>query len=577
MMENRKNKDKDRFIKLRITFVGFFFSICFLIIGMKAIDVQCFKGEWLTAKAIKQFKKSFTINGKRGAILDSSGMELAVSLETKSIAVNPLKVEDIVGTADLLSKTLNIKRDKLIRKVSSTGSFVWIKRKVSKKEEEAIRKHNLKGVFFIPEYKRYYPNRTLAAQVIGFSGLDGTGLEGLEYKYNSLLKGADTNVTVIKDALGRRVDDYENRKVVNQGNNIKLTIDSRIQYIAEKAIRDSAEKFDADSGMAIAMDPMTGEILALAHYPEFDPNKPVLRSQRFNLRNRAVTDPFEPGSTMKVFLASTAIDMGVSTSESKYFCEKGSYKIGREVVTDTHPHEWLTLQQVVQSSSNIGAVKISEKTGKEMLYKSLIDFGFGYKTKVGCPGETAGILANYRSWTDIDAGTIAFGQGIAVSAMQLITAVSAIANGGKLMRPYIVSEILDPSGKSISKTKPRVVRNSITEKTSREIKEIMATVVADGGTGINAALKGYRVCGKTGTAQKLEKNGTYSNKRYIASFFGFAPLENPRIAVLVVIDEPKLQYYASQVAAPAFKTITLATLNYLKVLPENVINVAERR
>ncbi len=578
MFKNKeKNSDTDRFIKFRITLIGVLFTFCFFIVAIKAIDVQCFKGEWLTQKAIKQFKKSFTVKGKRGAILDSSGMELAVSLESQSVAVNPTKIENKQEVAELLSKILKLNRRSLFKKISSDSSFVWVKRKITSEEEEKVKKIDHKGVFFIPEYKRFYPNRTLAAQLIGFSGLDGTGLEGLEYKYNTLLNGADTSVTVIKDALGRRLHTFDNKKIENHGNSIKLTLDSRVQYVAEKALRESAEKFDAESGMAVAMNPSTGEILALAHYPEFDPNKPVKRSKRFMLRNRAITDPFEPGSTMKVFLASTAIDTGISTSESKFYCENGSYKIGKNTVTDTHPHEWLTLQQVVQSSSNIGAVKISEETGKEVLYKSLRKFGFGYKTRVDFPGETSGILSNYRGWADIDAGNIAFGQGIAVSAIQLITAVSSIANGGKLMRPYIVSEVLNAEGKIIRKTKPTVVRDSISKKTADDIKDIMATVVADGGTGKKAALSGYKVCGKTGTAQKLESDGTYSRKKYIASFLGFAPLENPKIAVLVVIDEPKQQYYGSQVAAPAFKRITLATLNYLKVLPTNEINVAGRK
>jgi cell division protein FtsI (penicillin-binding protein 3) len=320
--------------------------------------------------------------------------------------------------------------------------------------------------------------------------------------------------------------------------------------------------------MAIVMAPQTGAILAMAHYPFFNPN--IFGDFHRSLwRNRSITDPFEPGSTLKIFSAAAALESGASSPNSIYYCENGAYKVGKNIVHDTHPYGWLSLQQIIQHSSNIGAVKISEATGPERLFKTLREFGFGEKTGIDCPGETTGSLAPHRQWSPIDTSTIAFGQGISVSALQLVSAAAAIANNGILMKPYVVQAITAPNGKFIQKFGPQKIRRVVSQATAWILTQIMRTVTAEGGTGVHAALEGYSVCGKTGTAQKIDENGEYAEDKFIASFLGFAPMENPQVVVLVVIDEPVKQHYGGIVAAPAFKTITQRALNYLNISPKN--------
>ena len=327
-------------------------------------------------------------------------------------------------------------------------------------------------------------------------------------------------------------------------------------------------KFSAESGMAVVMATGTGAVLALAHFPFLNPNALNEFDQEL-WRNRVITDPFEPGSTMKIFSAAAAIESGSSSPNSIFYCENGAYRVGRHVVHDTHEYGWLSLQQIIKYSSNIGAIKFSTKTGSEYLFRTLRNFGFGTKTGIDCPGETAGSLASFKKWTKIDAGTISFGQGVSVSALQLVAATSAIANKGIFMKPYVVQAITDHNGRLIKSFAPSKGRRVISEKTARTLTRIMQTVTTEGGTGVNAALEWYSVCGKTGTAQKIGKNGGYANGKYVSSFLGFVPSEHPKVAILVVIDEPKRQHYGGTVAAPAFKNIAQKTLAYMNISPKS--------
>ena len=554
-------------IKLRVIIIGVFFTFFFTIIGAKAMYLQVFRCSWLSQKAADQYEVSFKSSGKRGTIFDRNLREMAVSIEVTSIAAHPQQIEHPKRAARSLSKALKIDRKVLAKKLNSKKKFVWIKRKATPKEAEIVKKFNMDGLDFISEHKRFYPNKTLAAQLIGFTDIDDHGLEGIEFNYDDDLSGGVFQYTVLRDARGRRFE-AENMSVSSSsGKNLVLTVDSTIQYITEKALAETVKKFSAKSGMAIVMVPKTGAILALAHVPLFNPNA-LKRFHREYWRNRIITDPFEPGSTMKIFSAAAAIESGSSSSSSIFFCENGAYKIGRHVVHDTHEYGWLSLQQIIKYSSNIGAIKFSAITGPEYLSKTLRNFGFGSKTGIDCPGETAGSLSPFKRWTKVDAGTISFGQGVSVSALQLITATSAIANKGILMRPYVVQAITDHNGRLIKSFGSRRIRRVISEKTAGTLSRIMQTVITEGGTGVNAALEGYSVCGKTGTAQKIDENGRYSYKKYVASFVGFAPVENPKIAVLVVVDEPKKQHYGSIVAAPAFKAIAEKTLDYMHITPK---------
>jgi cell division protein FtsI (penicillin-binding protein 3) len=554
-------------IKLREIIIGAFFTFFFIIIGVKATYLQVFRGSWLSQKAADQYEVSFKSSGKRGTIFDRNLREMAVSIDVTSIAAHPQQIEDSNSAARSLSKALKIDRKVLAKKLNSKKKFVWIKRKVTPKEAEAVKKLDINGLDFIPEHKRFYPNKTLAAQLIGFTDIDDRGLEGIEFNYDDELSGEVFQYTVLRDAHGRGFEAENMNSLSSSGKNLVLTIDSAVQYIAEKALGEAVKTFSAKSGMAIVMVPKTGAILALAHVPLFNPNS-VERFNRKFWRNRIITDPFEPGSTMKIFSAAAAIESGSSSPNSIFFCENGAYKMGRHVIHDTHEHGWLSLQQIIKYSSNIGAIKFSAITGPEYLSRTLQNFGFGSKTGIDCPGETAGSLPPFKRWTKVDAGTISFGQGVSVSALQLIVATSAVANKGILMRPYVVQAITDHNGRLIKSFGPGKIRRAISEKTAGTLSRIMQTVITEGGTGVNAALEGYSVCGKTGTAQKIDENGGYSYEKYVASFVGFAPMENPKIAVLVVVDEPQKQHYGSIVAAPAFKAIAQETLDYMHIAPK---------
>jgi len=417
---------------------------------------------------------------------------------------------------------------------------------------------------------RFYPNKALASQALGFTGLDGYGLEGIEFAYDRYLRGSDNNFTVFRDALGKVFDEKQKNNGHIDGHNIILTIDRNVQYIAEDALSEGVKEYSARSGMAVVMEPQTGAILAMAHVPFFNPNAYTDFNKEL-WRNRAITDPFEPGSTMKIFSAAAAIESGNIKAHDIFYCENGRYRIGRNVVHDIKKHGWLSLQQIIKYSSNIGAVKISEKLGPERLYLMFRKFGFGDKTGIDSPGETAGSLSHYNNWTTVDTGSIAFGYGVSVSAIQLIAAASAIANDGILMKPYFVQAITDESGQPLKQFQPQAVRRVISEQTARTIKAIMKTVITTGGTGVNAALENYTVCGKTGTTRKLDPSGTYSDSKHIASFVGFTPADKPQLAILVVIDEPQGKYYGGTVAAPVFRRIASETLNYLNITPENTI------
>lgn len=552
---------------LRIILVGMVFLVWFLTIGARAIYLQVFCYDDLSQRASDEYEKSIVTQGKRGVIYDSRQRVLAISVDAVSIAAFPKRIENITITANALAKILNIKAKVLKYKLESGKKFVWIKRVVTPKEEAAVKELQLKGIEFVPEHTRVYPNKTLASQVIGYTGIDGVGLEGIEYQFESMLKGDSGEFTVLKDALGRKFDMEKPVPPSFSGKNIVLTLDAWVQYFTEKALEEGILTNDAKSGMAIVMVPQTGAILAMANYPPFNPNT----YDKFPMdvrRNRIVTDAFEPGSTMKIFSAAAAIESKICHAETMFYCENGKYKIGNNTIHDTKPYGWLSLQKIVKHSSNIGAIKISETIGPERLFKTLNDFGFGKRTGIDCPAETPGRLTSYSKWSRSDASVISFGYGISVSAVQLITAVSAIANDGLLMKPYIVRSISDPNGRMVQSFLPRPLRQVISKETAHTMKLILKTTVEEGGTGVKAAIDGYSICGKTGTAKKVGRSGEYSEGKYLSSFVGFFPMEQPQVAILVVVDEPKEQYYGGHVAAPIFRQIAYEIIRYMNIKPE---------
>ncbi|MDA3916641.1 MAG: penicillin-binding protein 2 [Deltaproteobacteria bacterium] len=561
------SKDFNKGITQRIIFIQILIVVIIFLLGAKSFDIQIFQAENLTKKAENDYASYITIKGERGQILDRKMYELATSIDAISITACPKKIKDPHITAQKLSKILGINKKTLQTKLSTKHMFAWVKRRVPPDQANEIKKLNLQGIYFENDSKRFYPNKHLAAQIIGFTGNDNTGLEGLEFKYNSFLEGSSSKIRIKRDGNGGILNLDKKRRKDLKGNSIVLTIDKKIQFLSEQTLEKTVKKHRAKSGMAIVMRPTTGEVLSIAHFPEFNPNN----FKGYNntiYRNRAVTDAFEPGSAMKVFTAAAALEKGLAPN-SIFFCENGTYKIGTFTIHDTHSHAWLSINQIIKFSSNIGTVKIAEAIGDKVLHNYLADFGFGDKTKIASPGETSGRLIPYNKWSNIDRGAISFGQGVSVSAIQLLSGISAIANAGKLMKPMLIKKIVSSKGKTLHAYHPQTIRQVISKKSALQVKNMMNLVVDDDGTGVKAAIDGYTVCGKTGTAQKALKNAKgYSKKKYTSIFAGFAPKNNSELAILVVIDEPKKQYYGGDVAAPAFKAIMAESFNYLNIAPE---------
>ena len=569
MRSRSKKKSKPlKWIRFRIILVGAALGVCFALMMGRAFQLQVIEGEQLQSRAVGQYKKAFHNFSKRGSIYDRNRTELAVSINVSSICAYPRKISSTKKTASALARALNMKRRTVSEKLLSGKRFVWIKRHADPTEVSQIRNLELDGIDFITESRRFYPLKSLAAQVIGFCGMDGRGLEGLEFYYDSFLKGHETNRTVLRDALGRGFTSKGPSPEGKPGNNLILTIDKNIQYIAEQALSEGVMEFWARSGMALVIAPKTGAVLAVAHVPRFNPNS-FGQYEPWIWRNRAITDSFEPGSTLKIFLSAAALESGACKPRSEFYCENGAYRIGKNVVHDVRPHAELSLQDILKYSSNIGAAKVGKKVGAAYLYHKLKEFGLGERLGIDCPGEIRGSLMPVRDWSEIDTGVISFGQGLSVSALQLAAAVSTIANDGILMKPYLVQGMTDVQGRIIKSFQPTVLRQVISSENAWRLTRMMERTVEKGGTGVQAALRGHRVAGKTGTAQKADpvRRG-YAKDKYISSFVGFVPAENPEIVVLVVVDEPQKHHYGGVVAAPVFRRIIRETLRYLKVPPE---------
>ncbi len=555
--------------KVRIIFISFLLSLCFVLIAGRMFQLQVLKKEQLYKLAAQQHHIQIPLVPKRGTVCDSKNNELAVSIEVDSVYADARKVEDVERTVNKLASILQIDRGELKQKLKSRRSFEWIQRKISSKEAEQIKALQLPGVHFLKENRRFYPNSQLAAHLVGFVGLDSKGLEGIEYQYDALLNGANHVMITDRDALGRGIAMGKVPfKKEDPYRNIALTIDKSIQHITETELGRGVEKWGAKGGMAIAMDPMTGKVLAMASYPTFNPNQ-FIQYRSKNWRNRVISDIFEPGSLFKTFLAAAALEEQVVRPSDSFFCENGSYTVYDRTIHDTSKHGWLTFQQIIKFSSNIGASKVGEKMGKERYYRYLSAFGFGEKTRVGLPGEGKGIVHHPRYWPPVALDTISFGQGVSVTGIQLVTAMSAIANGGSLMKPYVVEKIFNEKGEVVQSFQPEVVRKVISEETAKKVTALLKGTTEKGGTGEGAVPEGYEIAGKTGTAQKVDSLlGGYSEDHYMSGFIGFATAEGPKLVLLVVIDEPQGNNYGGVVAAPIFRTIIEKVLPYLHVVPK---------
>ncbi|HKK01525.1 MAG TPA: penicillin-binding protein [Desulfuromonadales bacterium] len=559
---------QEKWIRLRIRLVGLLFVIVFALIVSRAFCLQVLNQQKWEKRAERQYQHVIPLAAKRGTIFDCNGEEMALSLQVDSVYVDPQQVTDGGHEAKSLAASLKLSVATVKKRLDANRSFVWIKRLVSPQESKKVRTLDLPGVHFIKEHKRYYPNGSIGAQVIGFTGLDPKGLEGIEHQYNSLILGQGGYLVTERDALGRGLG-VGNQVIQgrSEGDNVYLTLDKNLQYIAEKELASGVSAVHARGGTVVMLDPQTGKVLAMASQPDYNPNALSKYTPR-DWRNRAVCDTYEPGSTFKIFLMSSALDAGVVHTGETFNCENGAYAIGGKIIHDHEKFGQLTITQILKYSSNIGAAKIGALLGRERFYRYIRDFGFGSRTGIDLPGEVDGLLRKPSDWFDVDLATISFGQGISVTPIQLATAAAAVANGGSLMRPYVVERVEAPSGAVVYKADPKVVRHVVSEAATGKVRAMMIQAVEDGGTGTLAKVPGYEVGGKTGTAQKIDPvTGAYSTEKIVASFVGFVPARNPRLVILVVVNEPEDRAYGGLAAAPIFSRIAAQSLRYLGVAP----------
>lgn len=546
-------------MKARIVVV--FIGIAFLwgLLLARAAYLQFLPNERLNSLQARQFQTVVTLQSRRGSIVDINGRDLAMSTTTYSLYADPKLIDKKRATAKKISNILNLPYDSIYSKIKdSSKRFVWIQRQLGEEKHLAIKELNVRGLSFVEEWKRIYPNENMLSQVIGFLGSEGQGLEGLELSLESQLKGNTKKVSVKKDARGRPlVQDGMLFTENAEGSEVKLTVDGNAQYVLESELHRAIQEFGADSAVGVVLDAKTSAIRALATLPSFDLNL-VAKVSPDRKRNKAVTDLFEPGSTLKTFVLATALRENLIQPNTKFFCENGSFKIGKRVIREAdsnHRFGTITATEILAYSSNIGTTKVAMQLGDEKLAKGLADFGFGSKLGVELPGEAKGILQPLP-WHDHLLGNISFGHGIAVTPLQIANAYAAIANGGVLNRPYIVESLRDTETGQVSPVQSMALRRVLSEEQAQKIKMMLVAATTDKGTGLNARVNGFVVAGKTGTAQKVLAQGRgYQNGAYISSFAGFIPASDPRFVIYIAVDSPRKAYYGAQVAAPVFSRV----------------------
>lgn len=549
-------------VKKRVRIIFAIICIVFISVAVRDFYLQVVHAEWLSQKASRQFKRLIEIKARRGNIFDRNYYSLAVSIDEDSVFAVHSKIKDISGTADTLSSLLSLDRETVLKKISLNREFVWIKRQISKEESERLRRRKTEGIEFIKESKRFYPQESLASQLLGFTGVDNEGLEGAEKQFDKYIAGkAGIKVITERDAKGKSPFVYE--KPVTDGDNIVLTLDKNIQHIVQSELEKGVKSAEAKNGIAIVVDPENGDILAMANYPDFNPN----RRNEYSLstwRNRAISDCFEPGSIFKIVFASAALEEKLVSPETVVDCSPGFIVVGGKTIRDSHAHGILTFSEVIGKSSNVGSIKISQLLGKDKFFDYIKRFGFGEKTGIELQGESSGILRKPEDWSKVSIGSVTIGQEVAATPIQLAMAYSAVANGGMLFKPRIIKQVERWDGK-IKEVFPTVMaRRIMSERTSDVLKRILKTVVTEEGTANLANIEEFEVAGKTGTAQKAGPGG-YLKGKYYSSFIGFVPASAPRLVIAVILNEPGKNHYGGTVSAPIFREIAERSLLYLGV------------
>ncbi len=568
-------------MKAKIVTLFIFVCLLWCLIIFRAAYLQFLPHDKLNTLHERQFQTVVTLPARRGNIYDKDGKELAMSSPSYSLYADPKIIKEKKKTADSLSKITKQNSREIFLKIKDSGKrFVWLDRLIDADDAEKIRKLKIKGLGLVEDWKRVYPNDGLLAPALGFLGKEGQALEGIELFHDKYLRGEKKKVVTRRDARGRPlVQDGLLFTENPQGKEIRLTIDSELQYFVESEMLRTIREHEATGGWAVVLDAKTSAIRAIASLPTFDPNNPMSASS-YVRRNRALTDTFEPGSTLKTFVIASAIDNKFINSKTKIFCENGYFKIGKRVIREaekSHAQGTISVSQILAVSSNVGTAKIALKMGDEKTKQALQQYGFGERSGVDLPGEAKGITIRLP-WSDHLLANVSFGHGITATPLQVANAYAAIANGGVLRRPYIIESVTDVETGEIQTTEVKDIRRVISEKTAEQMKLMLAGVTGEGGTGMAARVPGFVVAGKTGTAQKIKPIGRgYLKGGYIGSFAGFIPANDPQFVVFVGIDHPKKNgYYGSVVAAPLFSKIASYAVRKNGINPdyitENLVN-----
>jgi cell division protein FtsI (penicillin-binding protein 3) len=537
----------------------------------KAFDLQVVRASELKAQAEGQSRRKLALTPQRGAIFDREGAELAVSVDSDSIWANPraLQKSDKMSVRDAakqLAGLLQLEPVALEKKLASDKFFVWVKRRASAAESKAAQQLKVPGLSVSKEARRYYPNRELAAHVLGHADVDGRGLSGVELMLEEKLRGSRMSAPIVRDGRGGVV--YSESLLddaATQGHDVTLTIDKTLQYFAERELALAVRTSEARAGSVVVVDPARGEILALASYPTFNLNEAQSASDS-QRRNRAIVERFEPGSTTKPFVMAGALAAGSVKLTDSIDCSTDSLIVDGRAIHDAHRFGNLSPAEVISRSSNIGISKVGNALGRERLFSVLQGFGFGVVPGSGLPGEVAGSLRPYQRWYAMDAATIPFGQGMSTTTLQMAMSMSAFANKGRLLEPLLVKRVVDARGQTVEEPLPKVRKQVVPERVAKAVTEMMVSVTAEGGTGTEAAIEGYAVAGKTGTAQKSDpEHGGYAKDKWVSSFVGFAPANKPRLTIAVVLDEPMIAHQGGAVAAPVFRRLMGASLRHLGV------------
>lgn len=549
-------------VKKRIILLFVIIFIITFLLFLRLVWIQVINSDQYQRKAMEQRLHQIKVEPKRGVIYDRKGRELAISASSETVVAIPLEIKDPDSTARQLSRVLKMDYQTVLERLTRKARAVYVKRKLDANTAAEVRQLELDGIIFAEESKRFYPKENLASHLLGFAGIDSQGLDGMELSYDKYLKGVAGKIEAERDATGRSIPEGIQEFIAPQdGYNIYLTIDEVIQYIAERELDQALKEFDVSGGTIIVMDPNDGGLLAMANRPDYNPNHFADYPQKY-WRNRAISDSFEPGSTFKIITTAAALEEGV-VNENDLFVDAGHITVSGEKIKcwKAGGHGRQTFAEVVMNSCNPGFVQVGMRLGKEAFYNYITAFGFGDETRIKLPGEANGLLTDYDDIGPVELATITFGHGITVTPIQLIAAVSAVANDGMLLKPRLVKEIRTPEGELVEEFTAIPVRQVLSQKTAERTLQLLEKGVAEG-TGRNAGIDGYRIGGKTGTAKH------YGAQIYDSSFIGILPIDDPTLVILVVLyDVTGFPYYGSQTAAPVFRNVALDVLRYLDIPP----------